>query len=94
MLVISRRVGERITIGQNIEVVVTEVTRKGVRLGISAPSDTPILRGEVRDAVEQANRAAAETELGPGFGEKSADVPAIASPAVLVGALTAVASER
>jgi carbon storage regulator len=63
MLIVSRRVGERICIGEGVEVVVTEVTRKGVRLGIKAPIETIILRGEVRDSIEQANRAAASSTL-------------------------------
>lgn len=63
MLIISRRRGERIKIGEDIEIVVTEITRQGVRLGISAPSTTPILRSEVLAAVEAANRAAATSEL-------------------------------
>jgi carbon storage regulator len=96
MLVISRRVGERITIGEGIEVVVTEVTRKGVRLGIRAPNDTLILRGEVRDAIEDANRAAAETDLAPDLATELAP-PAGGSPAMAaptgVGVLTTLVSE-
>lgn len=64
MLVISRRKGERISIGSDIEIVVTDVTRKGVRLGIVAPKATQVVRGEVRDAVEQANKAAANSHFG------------------------------
>lgn len=93
MLVISRRVGERITIGEGIEVVVTEVTRKGVRLGIKAPHETLILRGEVRDAIEQANRAAAETDLEPELAPPAAPGAAPAT-ATGVGILTTLASER
>lgn len=63
MLIISRRRGERITIGEDIEIVVTEITRQGVRLGITAPSTTPILRSEVLAAVEAANRAATTSQL-------------------------------
>lgn len=75
MLIISRRVGERICIGEGIEVVVTEVTRKGVRLGINAPSETVILRGEVRDSIEQANRAAASSTLQAEPGAQAASEP-------------------
>jgi carbon storage regulator len=86
MLIISRRVGERICIGEGIEVVVTEVTRKGVRLGINAPSETVILRGEVRDSIEQANRAAAGSTLQaepgaqPANEPKEGRVPGVLSP--------------
>jgi carbon storage regulator len=93
MLVISRRVGERITIGEGIEVVITEVTRKGVRLGIKAPKDTLILRGEVRDAIEQANRAAAETELEPELLGNGSAAPTVAG-ATGVGVLATLVSGR
>lgn len=52
-------------IGPDVEVVVTEVTRTSVKLGIVAPKNTAILRGELRDAVEAANREAAETVTDP-----------------------------
>lgn len=63
MLVISRRKGQRVTIGDEIELVVTEVHRSSVKLGIRAPRGLTVLRGEVRDSVEAANRDAASTSL-------------------------------
>lgn len=63
MLIIARRKGQRIVIGHGVEVLVTEVTRGTVKLGISAPAQCPILRGEVHDAILTANREAAKTEL-------------------------------
>lgn len=65
MLIIARRKGQRIVIGPDVEVIVTEVTRGTVKLGIVAPTHTTILRGELRDAVEAANRAATETVDNP-----------------------------
>ncbi len=59
MLVISRRAGERIVIGNDVQVVITDIKRRSVRLGVVGTPDTPILRGEVYDAIEEANRAAA-----------------------------------
>jgi carbon storage regulator len=58
MLIIRRRVGERIVIGSNIEVIVQSATRRVVRLAIQAPKGIPVLRGEVHDAVVAANVAA------------------------------------
>lgn len=63
MLVISRRKGQRIAIGDEIELVVTELHRSSVKLGIRAPKGYAVLRGEVRDSIEEANRQAAETVL-------------------------------
>jgi len=58
MLIIRRRVGERIVIGSNIEISVASATKKAVRLAISAPKGIPVLRGEVHDTVVAANVAA------------------------------------
>jgi carbon storage regulator len=62
MLMISRRVGERIVIGNDIEITIAEIHRRTVRLAVKSVS-RQVLRGEVRDAVEAANRAAAATAL-------------------------------
>jgi carbon storage regulator len=64
MLVISRRKGQTVTIGDEIELVVTEVHRSSVKLGIRAPRGLTVLRGEVRESIELANRAAAENSTG------------------------------
>jgi carbon storage regulator len=57
MLMISRRIGERIVIGQDIEITITEIHRTNVRIAVKAGSQQ-ILRGEVHDAIERANRLA------------------------------------
>jgi carbon storage regulator len=49
MLVLSRKVGERIQIGRNICIMVTRVDGGKVRLGIDAPRDVSVLRGEIAD---------------------------------------------
>jgi carbon storage regulator len=62
MLIIARRKGQRILIGDDVEVVVTELSKGMVKLGIVAPNSCTILRGETKD-IADANRAAAETSL-------------------------------
>jgi carbon storage regulator len=47
MLVLSRKPGEKIVIGDGITVTVVEVDGNRVRLGIEAPADVRILRGEL-----------------------------------------------
>ena len=47
MLVLSRKVGERIRIGEGITVTVVRVTGGGVRLGIEAPAELPVVREEL-----------------------------------------------
>jgi carbon storage regulator len=63
MLVISRRKGQRVSIGEEIELVVTEVHRSSVKLGIRAPRGLTVLRGEIRDSIEEANRSAASASV-------------------------------
>lgn len=58
MLILRRRIGERIVIGSNIEITVASATRRVVRLAIQAPKGISVLRGEVHDAVVAANIAA------------------------------------
>jgi len=62
MLIIARRKGQRILIGDDVEVVVTELSKGVVKIGIVAPTSRTILRGETKD-IADANRAAAETSL-------------------------------
>jgi carbon storage regulator len=49
MLVLSRRDGEEIQIGNNVTVLVVKIGRGKVRLGIAAPAEIPIHRAEVAD---------------------------------------------
>ena len=53
MLVLSRKVGERILIGDQITVTVVRVTGGGVRLGIEAPSEMAVIREELQHDLQQ-----------------------------------------
>lgn len=59
MLVLTRKAGERIRIGDDIVVTVVEVRGDSIRIGIDAPRSVKVQRGELIDAVSQANTAAA-----------------------------------
>jgi len=59
VLVLTRRLGESITIGDQIRVVVLEVRGSQVRLGIEAPPSIPIHREEVYRRILEENREAA-----------------------------------
>ena len=50
MLVLSRKVGERILLGEKIKITVVRVSGGGVRLGIEAPADVTVIREEVARA--------------------------------------------
>lgn len=57
MLILTRRIGEKLLIGDETEVVVLDVNRNQVKVGIKAPSDITVLREElyIRDKRVQYN---------------------------------------
>ncbi len=56
MLVLTRKYQEKIRIGDNITITVLRTKGKAVRLGIEAPSDVPVIRGELAfEAAEDVN---------------------------------------
>jgi carbon storage regulator len=61
MLVLTRKPGQSIMIGEGVEVQVLSVAGEKVRLGITAPRDVSIFRNEVYDRIE--------AEQGGGGGE-------------------------
>jgi len=58
MLILTRKIGECITIGDQIKVYVVEIRGKQVRLGIEAPSDAVVHRQEIYEKIVEENRAA------------------------------------
>ncbi len=58
MLMMSRREGETILIGDEIEIVIAHIGRSRVRVGIRAPRETPVIAREVK-LVREENLAAA-----------------------------------
>ena len=53
MLVLSRKVGERILIGEHVTVTVVRITGGGVRLGIEAPPETAVIREELQQELKE-----------------------------------------
>ena len=64
MLVLSRKVGERILIGPDIAVTVVRVTGGGVRLGIEAPPELPVVREELAQAIQEEQGRKAKVNRG------------------------------
>ena len=64
MLVLSRHRDESIMIGDDIVITVVDIRGDKVRLGIDAPTDIPVHRQEVYDAIQRENRKAAQTDPG------------------------------
>lgn len=59
MLVLTRRQGESIIIGDNIEIRITRVEGDVVKVGIQAPRNVTIFRKEVLETIESSNKTAA-----------------------------------
>lgn len=64
MLILTRRPGETIRIGDNVEVVCLDVNSRQVRIGVTAPKDVPVHRNEVYDRIK------AQTGGHVGVGER------------------------
>jgi len=60
MLIITRRSGEKIMLGDDVVVHVMEIVGNSVRIGIQAPRSVPVYREEIWNAVRDENRAAAD----------------------------------
>jgi len=58
MLVLTRKLGEVIKIGDKIKIVVVSVEGGGVKLGIEAPPEIPVHREEVYQKIASENKAA------------------------------------
>lgn len=59
MLVLTRKAGESIVIGRQIRITVLEMQGRQIRLGIEAPSEIPVHRGEVYERIREENKQAA-----------------------------------
>ena len=75
MLVLTRKVGEGVIIGDDIRITVVEIKGGGIRLGIEAPATVKIHRQEVYDRIIQENKEATQWNLAD-LNELSANLPA------------------
>lgn len=63
MLVLRRRAGESVLIGDDVEVEVLAISQQGAKIGIRAPKDTIVLRKELKITQQQNTQAANEVSL-------------------------------
>jgi carbon storage regulator len=63
MLVLSRKIGEVITVGASVKITVLSFDRGVVRLGIDAPKSIPVHRKEVYDKIIELNKQSAKTNI-------------------------------
>ncbi len=61
MLVLTRKIGQNIVVGEDVRISVIDVRGKQVRLGVEAPEGLPIHREEVFIRIQDANLAASAT---------------------------------
>ncbi len=59
MLILSRKVNERIMIGEDISLTIIEIRGDQVKVGVEAPKSVKVFRHEVYEAIQNENRAAA-----------------------------------
>ena len=62
MLIITRRPGERIMLGDDTRIHIMEIVGNNVRVGVEAPKSVPIYREEIWAAVKEENQASASAE--------------------------------
>ena len=63
MLILTRKLGERITIGDDIVLSILEIHGKQVKIGIKAPKEMPVHREEVYRKIQEANIKAASPDF-------------------------------
>jgi carbon storage regulator len=63
MLVLSRKKGESIMIGDHIEVKIISIDGDQVKIGIEAPKTVKVHRSEIFESIQQQNKEASETSL-------------------------------
>jgi carbon storage regulator len=83
MLVLTRKRGEAVVIGSNITITVVEAGGNRVKLGIDAPAEVPVLRGELSRWLEDpmiVDETPTPEGAGPGPGQRSREVPETEGP--------------
>ena len=58
MLVLTRKAGESIVIGNQVRITILEIQGRQIRLGVEAPGDISVHRGEVYERIKQENQMA------------------------------------
>jgi carbon storage regulator len=73
MLILSRKVNEKIMIGEDISISIIDIQGDHIRLGVDAPKTVKVFRQEVFEAIKSQNKAAVASK--PVFPELNFNVP-------------------
>jgi carbon storage regulator len=71
MLILTRRIGETLNIGDDVQVTVLGIKGNQVRIGINAPKDVPVHREEIYERIKRER----ESALAPGDDGVAAPLP-------------------
>jgi carbon storage regulator len=63
MLILTRKIGESIIVGDNVEIVIAEINKNSARVGIKAPRDLSIYRKEIYEKILKENKTAIDADL-------------------------------
>jgi carbon storage regulator len=63
MLILTRRLGESIAIGDDIKITFLDIDGRQLRIGIEAPKNVPVHRGEVYRIIQEQNLQAAVSDV-------------------------------
>jgi len=64
MLILTRRVGEAVMIGDTVKIVILGVKGSQVRIGIAAPKDLPVHREEIYERIRAEKKEAPDSDSG------------------------------
>ncbi|MGL4981650.1 MAG: carbon storage regulator CsrA [Treponemataceae bacterium] len=68
MLILSRKLNEKIKIGNDITLTIIEIRGEQVKIGVEAPKDVKVFRQELYNAIQDENKAASNIDLA-GLGD-------------------------
>ncbi|MFC2586905.1 MAG: carbon storage regulator CsrA [Campylobacter sp.] len=71
MLILSRKENEEILLGNDVKITIVGISKSGVKLGISAPKNTMILRAELASGIKDENAHASKSVGDVNLGELS-----------------------
>lgn len=63
MLILTRKLGETIAIGDHIKITFLDFNGKQLRMGIEAPKNISVHRGEIYQVIQEQNRQAAASDI-------------------------------